>query len=189
MNTVRKMVAVIVPVAGLLVSGCAASRAGSMAFDRPERAPELDAYNVFVGSWTWEAEMADADGPDKSWNGTAEWSWTLDNRALNGSMSASSESTKFEAEGVWSWHPKSKKYIWWMFNNWGYPQEGTARYDADTKCWRMDYRSVGLDGTRSYGRYKMKVIDDNTLDWCVVEWADRLHLVQKMEMSGTYKRK
>ena len=104
-------------------------------------------------------------------------------------MSAGSEGTKFEAEGIWSWHPKSKKYIWWMFNNWGYPQEGTARYDADTKCWRMDYRSVGLDGTRSYGSYKMKVVDDNMLDWCVVEWADRLPLVKKMGMSGIHKRK
>ncbi len=53
----------------------------------------------------------------------------------------------------------------------------------------MDYKSVGLDGTTSYGRYHMTVVDDDTLDWRMEEWADGLHLVKKMEMKGTYKRK
>lgn len=189
MRTVRAMVAVIVPIAALAATGCAASKVDFAQIQRPPRAPELDAYNVFVGSWDWQAEMLNADGPDKNWSGTAEWTWTLDNRTLNGTMSAKSQNTKFETAGVWSWHPRSKKYIWWMFNNWGYPQEGTATYDAAAKHWRMNYRSVGLDGTKSYGRYEMTVVDDNTLDWRSDEWADPLHMVKKMEMTGTYKRR
>nr|NIP84766.1 hypothetical protein [Planctomycetales bacterium] len=53
----------------------------------------------------------------------------------------------------------------------------------------MKYVSVGLDGTTSYGYYQMKVVDDDTLDWEMVEWADALHLAKKLEMTGTYKRK
>ncbi len=189
MNGVRKMVAFVVPMVALLGSGCAMSRVDFSTIERPARAPELDAYDVFVGAWTWEAEMLNAEGPDKSWKGTAEWHWALDNRTLEGVMSAATERTSFDAAGVWSWHPKKKKYIWWMFNNWGYPQQGTAKYDVDAKCWRMKYRSVGLDGTTSYGEYRMTVVDDDTLDWSVQEWADAFHLFKKMEMKGTYKRK
>jgi hypothetical protein len=156
--------------------------------ERPERAGELDAYDVFVGKWTWEAELANAEGADKKWTGRAEWRWALDNRCLHGVMAAKSANAEFEAAGIWSWHPKSKKYIWWMFNNWGYPQEGTARYDKDKRTWAMSYKSVGLDGTASFGEYTMSVVDDNTLDWSVVEWADAMHMAKKMEMTGTYKR-
>ncbi len=189
MKTMRTTVTLIALTAAVLASGCAARKVDFSEIERPPRAPELDAYNVFVGSWTWEAEMLNAEGPDKDWRGTAEWNWALDKRTLHGVMSAETERTKFEADGVWSWHPKKKKYIWWMFNNWGYPQEGKASYDEDAKCWKMTYSSVGLDGTTSYGRYYMTVVDDNTLDWSVEEWADPLRLVKKMEMTGKYTRK
>ncbi len=189
MKNVRIIVLSLTPIAALLVPACAVSKVDFANVQRPPRPSELEAYNVFVGSWTWDAEMLNAEGADRKWNGTAEWHWTLDDRALRGTMSAQSERTKFEAEGVWSWHPKKKKYIWWMFNNWGYPQAGTARYDADAKCWRMNYRSVGLDGTTSYGEYRMTVVDDNTLDWSAKEWADPIHLITKTEMKGTYKRR
>ena len=132
--------------------------------------------------------MLNAQGPNREWRGQAEWHWTLDNRALHGDMSAQSGQTKFDATGIWSWHPKTKKYIWWMFNNWGYPQEGRATYDATAKSWRMVYRSVGLDGTTSYGQYRMTVVDNDTLDWRVSEWADPLRLIKKLEMKGTYRR-
>ncbi len=187
-NSVRAIVASIASIVVFLAPGCVAPRVDFGEIQRPPRSPKLDAYNIFVGSWTWEAEMLNADGADRTWNGTAEWHWTLDKRTLQGVMSAKSERTGFEAAGVWSWHPKSKKYIWGMFNNWGYPQAGTARYDADAKRWQMNYRSVGLDGTTSYGWYRMTVVDNDTLDWSVKEWADPLHLIPKMEMKGTYKR-
>ncbi len=103
-------------------------------------------------------------------------------------MSSRNPSTSFDTAGIWSWHPKSKKYQWWMFNNWGYPQAGTAHYDADAKRWQMNYRSVGLDGTTSFGWHRMTIVDNDTLDWSVKEWADPLNLIPKMEMKGTYKR-
>ncbi len=188
MNRACKTASLIVPMVALLLQGCAASKIDFAKIQRPARAAELDAYNAFVGTWTWEAEMTNAEDPDEKWTGTAEWHWTLDNRTLEGSLSARSQRAEFDAAGVWSWNPKSKKYIWWMFNNWGYPQQGTAAYDGAAKSWRMNYRSIGLDGTTSYGCYELTVVDNDTIDWCVQEWADMLHLVKKMEMKGVYKR-
>lgn len=173
----------------VLPSGCAAPNVDLSSFQRPERPTELDAFDVFVGSWTWKAVTVTADRDGPKWSGMAEWTWALDKRVLEGRMEARSGDTEFKASGAWSWHPRRKEYIWWMFNNWGYPQEGTASYDRNSQTWTMKYQSVGLDGTTSYGRYTMKVIGRDTLDWSVTEWADPLHLVRKMEMSGTYTRK
>jgi len=53
----------------------------------------------------------------------------------------------------------------------------------------MPFTSVGLDGTTSYGLYTMQVVDDDTLDWTLIEWADGLHTIMKSEMRGTYKRR
>lgn len=171
------------------IGGCAAPKVDFATIVRPEAPPELAAYNVFVGEWTWEAVMLNAEGAGQQWNGTAEWSWILDGRALRGTLMAESGETTFEAIGTWSWHPKKKRYFWGMINNWGYPQHGVAYYDEDAKSWRMDFKSVGLDGTTSYGRYRMTVVDDNTLDWSLTEWADPVHMFKKLEMNGTYKRK
>jgi hypothetical protein len=189
MNRWQRMAVWAVPLVALLASGCAAPKIDFANIKQPARAAELDKYNVFVGQWTWEAELLNAQGADKQWTGTAEWKWTLDNRCLHGTMSAKCPDAKFDSAGVWSWHPKDKKYIWWMFNNWGYPQEGTATYDETNKCWSMDYKSVGLDGTSSFGRYTMKVVDPKTLEWTMHEWVDFTHMTSKMEMKGTYKKK
>ena len=179
---------VLVVMAGVLV-GCAAPTLDFSTIERPARPAELDAYNVFAGSWIWEAEMLNAEGADRAWNGTAEWRWTLDKRCLHGQMSMTNGRASFDSEGIWSWHPKTKKYVWWMFNNWGYPQQGTADYDESTKTWSMRYTSVGLDGGTSHGRYTITVVDDDTLEWNMAEWADALYLFKKTEMKGTYKRK
>lgn len=180
--------AMLIISAGLLC-GCAAPKVDFSKIKQPARPAELDAYDVFIGSWTWDAEMLNADAPDHLLSGAAEWKWTLDKRSLNGHFVSQNQSTRFEAEGKWSWHPTEKTYLWGMFNNWGYPQRGVANYDAAAKSWRMDYKSVGLDGTTSYGRYTMTVVDGNTLDWTMVEWADLLHTVKKVEMTGKYTRK
>jgi len=177
-----------IPLLSLSFSGCAAPKVDFSKINRPSRSAELDAYNIFVGAWNWEAEMLNAEGPDKKWTGTAKWEWALDNRCLKGQLSSKTERTKFEATGVWSWDPVRRKYIWWMFNDWGYPQSGDARYNEKDKCWTMYYRSVGLDGTTSYGQYRMKAVDNNTLDWSAIEWADALHTITKMEMKGVYRR-
>jgi len=179
---------VVVLTAGLL-AGCAAPEIDFSTIQRPDRAPELDAYEIFVGSWDWQAEVLNAEGEDRNWSGQADWAWTLDKRCLQGKMSAKSKSAAFEAEGIWSWHPKEKKYKWWMFNNWGYPQAGTARYDARSKSWKMKYTSVGLDGTTSYGTYEMEAVNKDTLKWRMVESADMMGMFKKMEMIGTYKRR
>ena len=190
MSIARKTFAVAVPLVALLAAGCAAPKTIDFCeIERPARPAELDAYDVFVGSWDWKAEMVNAVDADKEWTGTAEWKWLLDDRYLHGLMSAKCAHAEFQAAGVWSWHPKSKKYKWWMFNNWGYPQEGKAKYCAETKTWTMPYKSVGLDGTTSYGEYTMQVVDKDTLDWTMVEWADALRMIKKSEMTGVYTRR
>jgi len=173
-----------------MAAGCGAPQVDISRIERPARSAGLDAYDVFVGQWTWEATMANADDKNKSWSGTAEWHWTLDKRCLHGQLSSKSAGGKeFSAAGIWGQHPRSRQYIWWMFNNWGYPQEGVADYDAAGKMWTMRYSSIGLDGTPSYGVYTMKVTDADTLAWSMSEWADLCHVFKKMEMSGTYKRR
>lgn len=185
----RKRVEVVGILALVGPLGCAAPEVDFTKIQRPARSAELDAYNVFVGSWTWQAEMLNARAEDKSWTGTAEWRWMLDQNCLEGQLSAKSAKAEFEAVGLWSWHPKAKQYIWTMFNNWGYPQHGQAHYEAGPQTWTMDYQSVGLDGSASHGRYQIKVMDHDWLDWTLVEYADPLHMVKKMEMKGSYKRR
>ena len=189
MENSQRIATLVLGVTVAVLGGCAAPTVDFATIERPARPAELEAYNVFAGTWNWEAEMLNAEGPDKTWTGTAEWRWTLDKRCLFGLMSTSNPRTAFESEGIWSWHPKSKKYVWWMFNNWGYPQEGTADYDEDNRTWSMRYTSVGLDGGTSHGKYTITVVDDNTLEWSMAEWADALHLIKKTEMTGTYHRK
>ncbi len=189
MNSLRTTTARIVPAALLILTSCTVQRVDFSGLARPQRAVELDAFNTFVGSWTWEAVMLNAADSDKAWTGTAEWKWTLDNRCLEGKISGQNAHTNFDSQGIWSWHPKSKKYFWWMFNNWGYPHQGKATYNSSTKTWNMHYTSIGLDGTTSFGRHRMTVVDNDTLEWDMVEWADPMHLITKMEMHGSYKRR
>jgi hypothetical protein len=76
-----------------------------------------------------------------------------------------------------------------MFNDWGFPQQGYAKYDQAKRQWVMNYKSIGLDGTRSQGRYIMRVVDNNTLEWELDEWAGPFRLIKKLEMQGTYTRR
>ncbi len=179
----------LVVAAPMLLSGCAPREVDFSTITRPARAPELDAFDSFVGSWTWEAEVVNATGEGKCWSGTAEWRWSLDNRCLVGDLHAQSSLAEFDAKGLWTWNPRKRRYVWTMFNNWGYPQSGTAKYDDKSRTWTMPYRSVGLDGTGSYGRYTMRVADDDTLEWRQQEWADPMYLFLKMELKGTYRRR
>lgn len=189
MSTRRWMAAgITLPVLAAWLAGCAAPQVDFAKIQPPPRATELDHYKAFVGTWTWEAELVNATDQYKKWTGTASWQWALEDRCLQGNISVQSGDRKFTSMGLWTWNPQKKKYEWCMFNNWGYPQEGSATYDEATKTWHMPYESTGLDGTASRGVYTMKVVDADTLEWTCQEWADHLHLVKKMEMKGTYKR-
>lgn len=168
--------------------GCTPKNVSPDMLTRPARAPQLEALRVFVGAWTWEAEILNAEPGVRNWAGTASWTWTLDGRCLKGDIASQSGATRFASSGMWGWDDRARRYAWSMYNDWGHPQQGTASYNAKTGKWVMPYRSIGLDGTPSYGRYLMTVVDNNTLEWEMVEWADRLHLITKMEMKGTYRR-
>ena len=75
---------------GVLLSsfGCTAKDVDFSTIQKPARAAELSAFDVFVGEWDWDAEVVNAVDADREWSGTAAWSWILDDRCLHGSMSA-----------------------------------------------------------------------------------------------------
>lgn len=171
----------------LLVTGCTSPAVDFAAIQKPAAPEQMSHFRDFVGTWTWEAERITEGEPEK-WTGTAKWDWVLGGTYLHGDMSSVGPNQSFSSSGYWGWHPKKKTYVWWMLNDWGYPQEGTAKYDPASKEWTMTYVGVGLDGTTSYGRYTMKVVDDNTLDWTMTEWADWCRCFKKVEMTGSYKR-
>jgi hypothetical protein len=173
----------------VFAAGCSAPTINFADIQRPDRPSELDHFDVFVGSWVWEAELMNAEGEARNWNGTASWRWTLDDRCLHGLLSAKSTEAQYDAAGVWTFHPKKKRYEWTMYNNWGYPQHGKAKYDADTKTWKMTYRSTGLDGGGSYGLHELQIVSDDELKWHNEEWADGLHMFKKFDMQGVFKRK
>lgn len=185
-----RFLVLLVGVAGTmcLAVGCTPRTVDADMLRRPGRAGQLDALNVFVGSWTWEAQVLNAAPGVKHWSGTAQWQWSLDDRCLRGEIASRSGETKFTSSGLWGWDGRARRYVWSMYNDWGHPQQGTARYDDDRKRWVMPYRSIGLDGTPSHGRYLMTVVNADTLEWEMIEWADGLHLFKKMEMKGTYRR-
>ncbi len=188
MRMSRRAIAVVFVGVALGLSACSAPTIDLSTVKRPDRSPELDAYDMFVGSWTWEATLVNAEGEGRDWNGTARWRWSLDNRCLQGDLHLKGADAEYDAIGMWSWHPKKHRYFWSMFNDWEYPQQGTASYDEASKTWEMNYKSVGLDGTTSYGRHVITVVDQNTLDWHNQEWVDPMHLFPKVEWKGVYKR-
>lgn len=173
-----------------LLAGCATAKKIDLSeIHRPDRATQLAAFDALVGSWNWEAELLNAEEPDRKWTGTAEWKWELNDRWLGGRLSAKCSRSEFTAGGAWGWNASKRQYEFFLLNDWGYSQEGSARYDATTRTWTMDYEGIGLDGSHSDGRYVLRVVDSDTLDWSMEEWTDGLHMGKKLEMKGTYKRK
>ena len=167
--------------------GCHANSA-RIALQRPAQPAEMNAFAPFVGSWTWTAKETTSGDAARTWSGTTKWEWALDNRCLHGQLTARAGDLSYDSTGMWTWNVSKRQYQFWMFNNWGYPREGVAHYNAADKSWTMPYRCTGLDGTNSHGRYTIKFIDDNTFDWTMTEWADALHMVKKIELAGQYKR-
>ena len=172
----------------LLAAGCGPVEVDFATIEKPQPAPELAPLDCFVGDWTLEAERTLKEGNVEKWTGTASWKWVLSDMYLHGDLTVSGP-TSFVASGYWGWHPIKKIYVWRMINDWGYPQEGTATYDDETKKWVMNYKGIGLDGTDSWGRYILTWLDDNTIEWAYHEWADGLKMIKKVEMQGAYKRK
>ena len=167
--------------------GCGPVDVDFATIEKPALPEELAPLGEFVGNWAWEAERVLPDGGAEKWTGTTTWGWTLGDMYLRGDLELNGPKS-FVSSGYWGWHPKKKTYVWYMLNDWGYPQEGTAKYDDETKCWTMNYSGVGLDGTNSRGRYTCEWKDENTVYWTCTEWVP-MTFIKKLEMTGHYKRK
>ncbi len=75
METLRTIVVLAGTVSVYSGLGCAARNVDLSQVQRPARSPKLSAFDVFVGSWTWKAEILNADEKSRHWSGTAQWEW------------------------------------------------------------------------------------------------------------------
>ena len=185
----RRTIVTLCIVSALALTGCMSPKAGFAEIQKPATPTQMSDFKDFIGSWTWEAQLSTGEGEPEEWTGSATWDWVLGGTYLHGELTSTGPHQSFASSGYWGWHPTRRTYVWWMLNDWGYPQEGTAAYNAAEKQWTMNYHGVGLDGTTSHGRYTMKVVDQDTLEWTMTEWADLCRLFKKIEMTGTYKRR
>lgn len=180
------LVVLAAPLLGIAF-GCATNPPHGSYSVRPPRSEEVESLGYFVGSWDWFVE-GQLDGAAAQWSGSAEWDWTLDRRCLQGRIAGRSGNLSVEMAGVWTWHPTERRYMWWLFNDWGFPQEGTAALDAASRRWTFDYVGVGTDGQSTFGRYTVVAEDANTFSWRMDEWADALRLSRRAELAGTFHR-
>ena len=159
-----------------------------MAKMRPDRPPELDRLNAFVGTWkgTGTANMMGIDEPMKL-TGTSKTAWGVDNWCIV-------EHGDYEMEGmgdmkglgVWTWDARAKKYRTWWFDNFGVAGQGTLTYSKASDCWFMTVRGKSAMGsTRGAGCITFK--DKDTMEWTWKEWPawDLLGLFNFMDMKGT----
>ncbi len=92
--------------------------------------------------------------------------------------------------GVWTWDPARRRFRTWRYDSFGGTRMGTARFDEETKTWKVRSKRKSAWGS-SRDRGTIKVVDDNTLEWSWHEWAawDVFHLFKMAEFNGTSKRK
>ena len=156
---------------------------------RPERPPELDALNAFVGTWdyTGEMKMAGLDEVLES-SGTSEIKWEGDGWYLVG-MSSGHMAELGDGKGVevWTYDAKAKKYRTTWADNMGGTGYGIAKHDKKTNTWIMKAKSYSPFGN-STGKGKIEVVDDNTMEWTWKEYALG-GLIKTFEMRATSKRR
>ncbi|MFQ5413152.1 MAG: DUF1579 family protein [Phycisphaerae bacterium] len=156
---------------------------------RPERPPELDRLNMFVGHWegTGEARMAGLDQVLKS-TGTSDITWEADRSALLERGDYEMEGLgNMKGLGLWTYDPKARKYRNAWVDSFGGLGTGTCTYNEKTGTWKMRVKSHGPMGT-TIGEGTVRFPDENTMSWTWREW-DPLHLVKVFDMTGTSKRK
>ena len=61
MNMMRRSLAILISTMFLVVLGCASPKLDFAALERPPRAAELGAFDVFVGEWDWQADVVDIE--------------------------------------------------------------------------------------------------------------------------------
>lgn len=155
----------------------------------PERPVELDLLNMFEGSWESEAtmNMALLDEP-LTGKATSTASWECDDWwMVERGEHEMGELGTMHYLAIWGYDVKAKKYRSWWFDSMGSAGRGTAKYNEETKTWRIKAKSKSSMG-KTVGDGTAKYLDDRTVEWTWTEW-DGLKLIKFMEGSGTSHKK
>jgi hypothetical protein len=178
----------------------------SLAFQKPEPAPELARLERLVGTWTGTGQMVDWDMPkdmpkalkDKmpvgaegekpeEYAGGGTYEWTLDGMFLKGEgWHEMGPDQKAHYAEYWTWDPTAKKYRTWYFSDFGEHGSGWATMSEDGKTMTFTGTSYDAYGNKETGSGTMTFPDDDTYEWT---WTGSSRVMGEMEMKGTAKRK
>ncbi len=154
-----------------------------------QRPPELDKLNAFAGKWEFEGEatIAGLDEVLKT-HGTNEAKWDGDGWFLVSrgtfNMAELGEMTGVE---TWTYDSHAKRYRSTWVDTMGSIGTGESWHNDKTNTWKMRFTSHGPHG-KTTGKGCVKMIDDNTMEWCWAEYAMG-GLMKTMEMKGTSRRR
>jgi len=154
----------------------------------PQRPPELDKLDAFVGKWSFEgqANMACLDAPLAT-SGTGETRWDDSKWFVVGNATFKMHGfDDMHGHETWTYDAHSKKYRSTWVDSMGSTGTGTATHDDRTNSWTMRAVSHGSCGKTTM-KGTMRIVDDNTMEWCMQEYAMG-GLMKTMEMCATSKR-
>lgn len=154
----------------------------------PNRPPELDRLNMFVGDWqtTGTIELAMLDEPIAT-SGRNHAEWILDGCVVEDQSDLDmGPFGRVKGKTLWAWDPALGKYRMWWFDTLGETSEVVATFNKRTDTWHMKAKGQ-KHGWRTSGRGTIRRIDDNTLEWTWNE-ASASGLVRFAKMRGTSRR-
>ena len=157
----------------------------------PPRPAELDQLDMFIGTWegTGEVKAAGSDEVVTS-EGVETYSWDADKWVLVSRFEYTmGDEDDMRGLAIWTWDAKAKKYRIWSFDNGGYCESASAKYDQDTKTWHIKGKSGNtVTGEKFVGKGSYKMVDADTQEWNYTVW-DGWKLRKLMEFKGTSHRK
>lgn len=156
----------------------------------PPRPVELDHLEMLVGTWEGTAEMK-VMGSDEvmTGEGVETISWDADKWVLVSHFEYKMGDDEMKGLAIWTWDAKAKKYRTWSFDNGGYQESATAKYDQETRTWHFKGKSGNtVTGKKSVGKGSSQMVDDDTQEWNYTVW-DGWKLRKLMEFKGTSHRR
>jgi len=155
--------------------------------EMPQRPPELDQLNDFVGKWesTGQADFAFLDETLKT-HGNWEANWEGDGRYLvtrhEGTIEKLGTMTGLETS---TYDSNNGMYRSTWTDSFGSVGIGHSTYDADTRTWHLVYSTLHGPWGKSTMKGTMKLVNDDTMDW---SWTEYMGWTKTAEMSGTARR-
>ena len=178
-------------VLAVMLMGCQKQIDMAEMMKTPPRPVELDQLEMLIGTWEGTAEMKVA-GSDEvmTSEGVETYSWDADKWVLVSHFEyKTGDENAMRGLAIWTWDAKAKKYRTWSFDNSGYQDSATAKYDQETRTWHFKGKSRNtVTGKSSVGKGSAQMVDDDTQEWNYTVW-DGWKLRKLMEFKGTTHRK